>query len=94
MIHHEFIDHLLCSIDPITLTGIALAGIAGFAGSKAAGGGSSASPTPPPAAPPAAAPPSTSPAGSNQNLKGGQPSFVGSSAMPTDATGQKTLIGA
>jgi hypothetical protein len=97
---HIEIDPHICSVDPITLTGLALAGLAGGATAAFAGGGTNqpatpaATPTPPAAPPPVAAPPTTSPAGSSQSLKGSQPSFVGASAAPSSDFGQKTLVGA
>lgn len=89
-----------CTVDPITLTGLALAGIgaAGGAGVAAlASSGSSSAPTSPtaPPAPSEAAPPVQQPIGSQKS--GGQsstPSFVGSSAAPSQVGyGQKSLLG-
>jgi hypothetical protein len=90
--------HGLCSLDPITLTGLALAGLgaAGGAGVAAlASSGSSSAPTP--AAPPApteAAPPVQQPIGSQKSgSQGSTPSFVGSAAVPATGYGQKSLLG-
>jgi hypothetical protein len=80
----------LCSVDPITLTGLALGGLgAAAAGSSLIGGGSA----PTPAAPPAPAPPAQSPQGSAKQTKPQQPTFIGAAATPPTQSGQKTLLG-
>ena len=87
--------HGLCSIDPITLTGLALAGLAGGATAAIAGGGSSAAP--PPAAPPAptaSAPPASNPVGqAKPSTPPQQQSFIGAAATPNTQSGSKTLLG-
>ena len=89
-----------CEIDPITLTGLALAAGGAAAGAGAAslfGGSSAPAPAATPAAPPApssAAPPVQQPVGSQKT--GGQsstPSFIGQAAVPATGYGQKTLLG-
>ena len=83
-------EPLTCSVDPITLTGLALAAVGGGAAASLAGGGSAPpSPTPPPQQ----APPQQSPVGVRPQNKTNQPSFIGSSATPSTDTGQKTLLG-
>jgi hypothetical protein len=77
-----------CSVDPITLTGLALAGAAGAAGSSLIGGS-----TPTPTPPPAAAPPPQAPQGSAKQTKPQQPTFLGAAATPPTQSGQKTLLG-
>lgn len=88
----------LCTLDPITLTGLALAGIGAAGGAGVAALASSGSSAPAPTAPPApgeAAPPVQQPVGSQKS--GGQsstPSFIGSSATPSQVGyGQKSLLG-
>lgn len=93
----------LCSIDPISLTGLVLAGAAGAAGTAAAsgafsGGGASSAAAPTPAAPPApaaAAPAQQQPTGQRAGNAGANtPSFVGSAAVPSQVGyGQKSLLG-
>lgn len=84
-------DKLLCSIDPITLTGIALAAGGGFAASKALGGGSA--PPPPDPTVPVQAPPQQAPTGSPKSPTGNQPTFIGAAATPPVQSGQKSLLG-
>lgn len=84
-------DKLLCSVDPITLTGLALAAGGGLAASSALSSGSGA-----PAAPviPQAAPPQQNPTGTpNQTPAGNQPTFIGAAATPPVQSGQKSLLG-
>ena len=86
----------ICSVDPITLTGLALAGLAGGAAAGLAGGGSSAAPAATPAAPPpptAAAPPASNPLGQAKKPQAAQQSFIGAAATPNTQSGQKTLLG-
>ena len=87
--------HGLCSVDPITLTGLALAGLGGFAASSAFSGSSApAAPTPvTPPAPTTAAPPAQNPVGSAKPQQGSQPSFFGAAATPNQSGGGKTLLG-
>lgn len=90
MIHNQ-LDYapLVCSIDPLTAIGLAVAGI-GAAGASGAFGGSSA---PTAAPPPTAAPAAQSPIGQKPAATSNQPSFVGASAAPASGFGQKTLLG-
>ncbi len=81
---------LLCSVDPITLTGLAL-GI-GAAGATAAASSGGSSPAPSPTPPPAAPPPAQSPQG-KALPKPQQQSFIGAAATPPTQSGQKTLLG-
>ncbi len=79
-------------VDPITLTGLALAGGAGFLGSQAL---SSSAPAPQSAPAPAPAPPPAAPAqqpGAKAAPQGQQPTFLGAAAVPQQS-GQKTLLG-
>ena len=86
------LDPRWCSIDPISLTALALGGLAGGgAAALAGGGGSQAAPTP--AAPPAQAAPQQNPIGSRAAPKSQAPTFVGASAVPNNTSGQKTLLG-
>ena len=82
-------------VDPITLTGLALAGTAGFLGSQAVSGSSSptpqAAPAPTPTPPPAAPAPAQQP-GAKVATQGQQPTFLGAAAVPQQS-GQKTLLG-
>jgi len=84
-------------VDPVTLTGLALAGLAGAGASAAIGGGSSPAPTATPQAAPPPPPTSAAPAQSPQGKPGGgqsaQPSFIGSTSVPSGESGQKTLVG-
>jgi hypothetical protein len=88
-----------CTIDPITLTGLALAttGLAGGALAAKAFTDSPAVQAATPAAPPApseAAPPIQQPIGSQKSgAQGSTPSFVGSAAVPATGYGQKSLLG-
>ena len=86
---------LLCSVDPITLTGLALGALGAFGGAAAAGAfsGSSAPAAPQAPAPPASvAPPQAQPQAKPKPMQ--QPSFVGAAAAPVaGASGQKTLLG-
>lgn len=88
------IDPHLCSIDPITLTGLAL-GLAGGIGGAAAGGafGGGGSQAPTPQAPPPQAPPPSAPQGSKKSNMPSQPSFVGAAPTAPIQSGQKTLLG-
>jgi len=94
--------HGLCSVDPITLTGLALAGMAGTMAGTAMSSGSSASAAPlttpltTPAAPPApgaTAPPASSPMGQAKKPATQQQSFIGAAATPSTQSGSKTLLG-
>ena len=94
------LPHGLCSIDPITLTGLALGALAGGGAAALAGGGSSpaptAAPSATPAAPPtptAAAPPPSTPMPKQPNPATSQQSFFGAAATPNQSSGQKTLLG-
>lgn len=87
-------NRFVCSVDPITLTGLALA-----AGGAAAGGAallSKGGSTPTPAAPvaPAQAAPQQAPTGSpSATPAGNQPTFIGAAATPPVQSGQKSLLG-
>ena len=91
----------LCMIDPITLTGLALAAAGTAAGVGLGGALAGNTPAPAaatPAAPPApssAAPPVQQPVGSQKSGGAGNtPSFIGSAAIPSQVGyGQKTLLG-
>lgn len=79
-------------VDPVTLTGLALAGAGGFFASQAASGSGATSapttaPTPPPAPPAPAQQPQAKPQSSSQ-----QPTFLGAAAVPQQS-GTKTLLG-
>lgn len=80
--------HALCTVDPITLTGLALGGLAGAAFGNSSSSNSATTPTPaspPPQAPAAKAPaPKTTPSSS---------SFIGGVPAPPPSTGQKNLLG-
>lgn len=82
----------LCSVDPITLTGLALGGLAGVGAGAASGafkgGGSAPAPTPPPAQ---AAPPQAPQ--SKALPQSQQPTFLGAAATPPTQSGQKSLLG-
>lgn len=79
----------LCTVDPITLTGLALASVGGAAASGAfKGGGSAPAPTPPPAM----AAPAQAPQGKTTPLPQ-QPTFLGAAATPPTQSGQKSLLG-
>lgn len=79
-----------CSVDPITLTGLALAGAAGAAGSALTSSGGGSAPTPAPASPPPQAPAQKTPA---PKTAAQQPTFIGGVPAPPPSTGQKTLLG-
>lgn len=82
----------LCSLDPVSLTGLAL-GAAGGGLASILGGGSSKPPAPvEPQAPP---PPQQQPVGDNKQQAKAQPStFLGSVPTPQPTqSGQKTLLG-
>ncbi len=88
--------HGLCSVDPITLTGLAIGALGGLGAGAAAGavgGGGASAPTP--AAPPpptAAAPPPQAPMAKTKPASG-TPSFIGAAATPPTQSGQKSLLG-
>ena len=77
----------ICSVDPVTLTGLVLAGAGGALASSLAGGSG-----PSPTAPPTQAASQQTPA-AKQQPQSQQPSFVGASAVPSNQSGQKTLLG-
>jgi hypothetical protein len=85
-------SRLLCEVDPITLTGLALAAGGGIAASKALGGGGAPPPAPTPTVP-QAAPPQQTPTGSPKSPAGNQPTFIGAAATPPVQSGQKSLLG-
>jgi hypothetical protein len=82
----------LCSVDPITITALALGGAAAFAGSQLASSSSSA-PAATPAAPPATPAPQMQPATARPKPKSNTPSFIGSAVPENSAFGSKTLLG-
>ena len=93
--------HGLCSVDPITLSGLALAGAAGGGLASILGGQSQtpAAPTAPPTQP-AAAPPIQQPQGSKPKPQNQQSSFIGSAGTNVGAaatapvqSGAKSLLG-
>lgn len=79
-------------VDPITLTGLALAaGGAAAGGIAASSGGAGAPPAP---TIPQAAPPQQNPQGSPAKpATGNQPTFIGAAATPPVQSGQKSLLG-
>ena len=85
----------ICSVDPITLTGLALAAVGGATAATAASSGSSAPApvTPSAPAPAAAAPPASNPLGQAKKPQAAQQSFIGAAATPNTQSGQKTLLG-
>jgi len=84
---------LWCTVDPITLTGLALGALGAFGGAAAAGAFSGSSAPAAPQAPPATPAPQQTPA-MNKPKPMQQPSFVGAAAAPVaGASGQKTLLG-
>lgn len=95
----QFIDFELpfCSIDPITITALAIGGIAAAAGGAVATGmssGGSQAPAATPSAPPATPAPQMQPAQTRPKPKSTTPSFIGSSAVPDNQSfGSKTLLG-
>lgn len=79
-------------VDPITLTGLALAAGGGLAGTIASG--SSGAGAPPAPTIPQAAPPQQNPQGSPAKpASGNQPTFIGAAATPPVQSGQKSLLG-
>lgn len=87
----EYIDPFICRIDPITLTGLALAAVGGGVTSAIAGGsGAPAAPTPAPLASTPA--PAQQPQTKTQPVSQ-QPTFLGAAATPPTQSGQKTLLG-
>lgn len=92
----EFTDRLRCSIDPISLTGLALAGAGAAAGTAASsliggsGGGGAAQTPAAPAAPP---PPQATPTGQRTQPRPQQQTFIGAAATPPTQSGQKSLLG-
>jgi hypothetical protein len=91
--------HGMCSLDPITLTGLVLGGLGATVASSLAS--PNPAPTAPtaataPAAPPtptAAAPPASNPMSSAKPPPAQQQSFIGAAATPNTQSGQKTLLG-
>lgn len=91
-------ERYVCSLDPISLTGLAigaLGSLGGAAASGALGGGSStpATPTAPAAPPTTIAQPVQQPQGQATQPKPQQPSFLGAAATPPVTSGSKTLLG-
>lgn len=85
-----FTDPCLCSVDPITLTGLALGGLIGGGAAALTGGGSA----PEPKAPSAQAAPSQNPTTTRPKPVSTTPTFVGASATPDQrGFGSNTLLG-
>lgn len=87
--------HGLCSMDPISLVGLAGGGLAGLLGGMMGGGGGNQSTTAPMATP-APPPQQQSPTTKKPQARNpaGFSSFIGSAASPNTANaGGKTLIG-
>ena len=91
--------HGQCSLDPISLTGLALGALAGGGtalASGALGGGGGGAQTPATPAAPAAtlAQPVNQPTGAKPTPKSQAPSFLGAAAAPQPTqSGSKTLLG-
>ena len=90
--------HGQCSLDPISLTGLALGALAGGGtalASGALGGGGGAQTPAAPAAPAATmAQPVNQPTGAKPTPKSQAPSFLGAAAAPQPTQlGSKTLLG-
>ena len=94
--HHRKHYHVLrgvCSVDPITLTGLAIGALGAFGGAAAAGAFSSSPEPAAPMAPPPSAPPQQQPQ-QKPAAKPTQPTFIGAAATPAPSgSGQKTLLG-
>lgn len=87
------LDPRWCTIDPITLTGLALGGLGAIGGSAAAGAFGGAPKPPVASAPPPQAPPQQQPQGTQNTPKPQQSTFIGAAATPPTQSGQKTLLG-
>ena len=89
--------HGQCSLDPISLTGLALGALAGGGtalASGALGGGGAQTPTAPAAPAATLAQPVNQPTGAKPTPKSQAPSFLGAAAAPQPTqSGQKTLLG-
>ena len=86
-------DPYICSVDPITLTGLALGAFGALGGAAASGAFSGGSSPGAPQAPPPSAPPQQQPQ-QKPAAKPSQPSFIGAAATPAPSgSGQKTLLG-
>lgn len=89
----------LCTIDPVTITALAIGGIGLIAGGAAASAmapssGGSQAPTPTPSAPPQTPAPQAAPATERPKAKSTTPSFIGGAAVPDSRSfGSKTLLG-
>lgn len=110
MIHSSLFERtvriagLACSLDPVTLSAIAIGAI-GAAGGAAVGSAltsntppptaaQSATPEAPPPTPAAAAPPVNSPSGTKPKGQTNSPSFIGSAPVPSQVGyGSHTLLG-
>jgi hypothetical protein len=87
-------EPLICNVDPITLTGLALGALAGGGAAALSGGGGGGSSVATPIAPaPQAAAPAQQQAPMRNNQRPQQQSFVGASSVPSSDSGQKTLLG-
>lgn len=93
IMYEEYRDPFICDLTPLVL-GLALGGLAA-AGVGAATGlfGGSSTPTASPTAPPPPPPPQAQPVGAQAAGATPTPTFVGASAVPQSAFGQKTLLG-
>ncbi len=91
--HRKHYHDRTCSVDPITLTGLAI-GLAGaFGGAAAAGAFGGSSEPAAPQAPPPSAPPQQQPQ-QKPAQRPTQPTFIGAAATPAPSgSGQKTLLG-
>jgi hypothetical protein len=92
----DIADSIYCSIDPVTITALAIGGISAIAGGAIASGassGGSQAPAPMPTAPPPQAPAQQQP-GDKPKPKSNTPSFIGASGVPSNQSfGSKTLLG-
>lgn len=86
-------------VDPISLTGLALAGLAGGGAAAGAsllsggGGASAATPAAPAAPAPTLPQPTNQPQGAKPVSRSQAPSFLGASATPPVQSGSKSLLG-
>jgi hypothetical protein len=85
----------ICSLDPVTLGGLAIGALAGGGTALAAnalGGGAGAAPTPAPQQ--ATPPPQQQPTGAKPTPQSQASTFLGAAATPQPVqSGQKTLLG-
>ncbi len=81
----------LCDVDPITLTGLALAAGGGIAASQSLTAKPQAAAAP--VAPPTPPPPQQQAQAKPVSTQGSQPTFLGGAATPPVQSGQKSLLG-